>query len=171
MCVKFIKYRCETHHVILEEYKRNTLEPLELLLKGQFDNIALWFDEDMFCQINYLTILAYLEQINFTGEIKLNLVNYNFEVIASHDLNAKGYLQIFKQVMIDKSMPRDITLSALEKGIKLYLEYLKEDNVITEYIKKHKDLTRDMLVRELLKSFPEYGLGDTQYFELIDGYR
>jgi len=56
-------------------------------------------------------------------------------------LNAKGYFQIFKQVMIDKSMPREITLSALEKGIKLYLEYLKEDNVITEYIKQHKKLS------------------------------
>ena len=55
---------------ILELYdgKEDTyivLNQLEPLFKNKFDTIVLWFGDDMFCQMNMLTILAYLEQSNF----------------------------------------------------------------------------------------------------------
>ncbi|HHU59913.1 TPA: hypothetical protein GXZ34_03215 [bacterium] len=61
----FITDRCKSLGVTYLEYKKITLEPLEPLLDNKFKEVILWFDEDMFCQINMLTILAYLDQNNF----------------------------------------------------------------------------------------------------------
>lgn len=168
---EFNKYRCDSLHVTLEHYNELTLKPLQMLFENQFSRIALWFDDDMFCQINLLTLLAYLDQINYGREATFNLVNRKFEVINCYEIDVQGYYEIYKQVMINKCVPQNIKLSVMENGIRLYFEYLKEKNEITTYIRRHADLQNRVLVAELLKVFCQYGLGDTQYMQLIQAYR
>jgi hypothetical protein len=168
---EFNKCRCDAHNVSMDQYKEAALKPLQMLFKNQFSRIVLWFDDDMFCQINLLTLLAYLNQNNYRDKITFNLVGTKFRVVDCFEFDVQGYLEIYKQVMINKCMPENIKLPILEKGIRLYIQYLKEENEITEYIKKHENLRSDILVTELLKTFPQYGLGDTQYIQLIKSLR
>lgn len=142
-----------------------------MLCENQFSHIVLWLDDDMFCQINLLTLLAYLDQINYERKITFNLVNRNFKVIDCFEFNVQGYYEIYKNVMINKCIPQNIKLSVMENGIRLYFEYLREENEITAYIRQHADLQNHVLLAELLKVFRKYGLGDTQYMQLIQMYR
>lgn len=168
---EFNKYRCNAHSITMDQYNGITLKPLQILFESQFSHIILWFDDDMFCQINLLTLLAYLNQINYSKKITFNLVSRDFKVLECFELNAQGYSEIYKQVMISRCIPQNVELSIMNNGINLYFEYLKEENEITIYIKKHEDLEIDILVTSLLKIFVQYGLGDTQYIELINRCR
>jgi hypothetical protein len=168
---EFNKCRCDAHSITIDHYNEITLKPLRILFENQFSHIILWFDDDMFCQINLLTILAYLNQINYSKKITFNLVSRDFKVLECFELNAQGYSAIYKQVMISRFIPQKVDLSIMNNGINLYFEYLKEENEITAYINKHEDLEIDILVISLLKTFVQYGLGDTQYIQLIKSCR
>ena len=166
--VKFNNLRSEAHQITIDKYNQITLKPLQMLFENQFSHIFLWFDDDMFCQINLLTILAYLDQNNYNSKITFNLINREFILIDSFEFTVQGYYEIYKQVLINRRMPEGINLSVMRKSIKLYLEYLKEDNEIISYINQHEDLQSNALLLELLKRFTQYGLGDTQYIQLIE---
>ena len=168
---EFNKCRCDSHHVTMEKYNELTLLPLQLLFKNQFSNLVLWFGDDMFCQINLLTLLAYLDQINYSSKITFNLVDHKFGLVNCFEFGVQGYKEIYNQVMINGFINQNIDLHIMQNGIRLYFEYLKEENEITAYIGEHGDLQTDVLVIELLKTFPKYGLGDTQYIQLIQRYR
>jgi hypothetical protein len=156
-------------------YNEVVLKPLQMLFKNQFSHIILWFDDDMFCQINLLTILGYLDQINYNRKIIFNLICRQFNkepmVIDSFEIEAKGYKEIYKQVMINRSVPENINLSVMKNGINLYFQYLKDENKITEYIRQNVNLNSDILLAGLFKTFPQYGLGDTQYKQLIERHK
>jgi hypothetical protein len=168
---QFIKCRCEAHNVTLEQYNDVVIRPLQILFENQFKQILLWFDDDMFCQINLLTLLAYLDQIGYDKKIIFNQVGHEFKVIDSFEFEVQGYYEIYKKVMIDRSIPKNIELSLMENGIRLYFEYLKEENKITSFIRQNRSLQDGELLMELFKLFPQYGLGDTQYIKLIDRCR
>ena len=164
---QFDRCRCDAHHVSFEQYNEITLEPLKALFENKFTNITLWFDDDMFCQINLITVLAFLDQIEYMGSVTFNLINLDYKIIDCFKINVQGYKEIYKQVMIDKCMPENNILPVMKRGIKLYFEYLKEENEITSYIKQHENLDCNILLKELLNNFRQYGLGDTQYMQLI----
>lgn len=65
----FIEQRVKSLKTTISEYKSIVIQPLEALLLNDFNTIVLWFGADMFCQINMLTILAYLDSINFPGDV------------------------------------------------------------------------------------------------------
>lgn len=164
---EFIACRLAAHKVTLEQYKQITLEPLQELFNGNIECIVLWFGDDMFCQINFLTVLAYLEQINFRGKIFFNLVRENTMEIERFEVAVKGYKELYNKAVVYRELPDGIPLPVLYNGIRLYLEYLNEENEITLYIKNHLGLSENVLMKRLFKIFPQYGLGDTQYMELI----
>jgi hypothetical protein len=164
---EFIEMRAGVHQVSPAQYAEITMNQLQPFFKENFDRIELWFDEDMFCQMNLLTILAWLDQTEYKGSIELHLVDDHFRPLRSHILEAKGYAQLYKQVMIYKTTPTEVEPISLYKGIHLYLNYLKEDSDLMVYIHKHGDLPAKELVSLLIRNFREYGLGDTQYFEMI----
>jgi hypothetical protein len=168
---QFITRRCDAHHVTIEQYNQLTINPLQILFKNQFSHILLWFDDDMFCQINLLTILAYLDQHNYKSKITFNLVNREFKVVDCFEFGVQGYDEIYRQVMINRCIPENINLSVMKNGIRLYFKYLKKENEIITYIKQHEDLQLNNLLTDLIKTFPQYGLGDTQYIQLIKTYR
>lgn len=168
---KFIEMRSKVHHVTPAQYAEITVKPLQPLFKGDVKRIALWFDEDMFCQMNLLTILAWLDQTGYKGSIDLHLVDDRFKPVSDESLKAKGYDSLYKQVMIHKTMPKGVYPIPLSKGINLYLNYLKKDSDLMLYIQEHQDVPVEELVSLLIENFKEYGLGDTQYIEMIKSCR
>jgi hypothetical protein len=168
---EFTEIRVKVHRVTPVQYSETILKPLGPLFSGKFTDIALWFDADMFCQINILSLLAWLDQAEHTGAIDLYLVGDQFEPMNHFTLKAKGYYAIYKQVLIDKKMPENIYPDPLKKGVELYLNYLNKDSDLMMYIKKYSDVPEEELMLALLKKFKHYGLGDTQYFEIIKSLR
>ncbi|MGG4170072.1 AraC family transcriptional regulator [Rossellomorea vietnamensis] len=168
---EFIEMRAKVHHVTRDQYNDVTLKPLHPLFQENVDHIALWFDEDMFCQMNVLTILAWLDQREYTGTIDLHLLDHQYKPMSDYSLEAKGYAALYEQVMIHRAMPEDVVLEPLKKGVELYLNYGEKDSELMVYIKKHPDVPTEKLVPLMLENFSEYGLGDTQYFKLIEDCR
>ncbi|WP_101842715.1 AraC family transcriptional regulator [Halobacillus sp. Marseille-P3879] len=168
---EFTEIRAKVHHVTPAQYAEITLNPLEPVFCGNFDHIALWFDEDMFCQINLLTILAWLDQTDYKGSVDLHLVGEHFQPVNYYSLKVKGYYQLYKQVVIHETSPQKVYPSPLNMGIELYLNYLKKDSDLMLYIQKHQEVPIKELVPLLIDNFKDYGLGDTQYAEIIKSYR
>lgn len=167
--VEFMKERCNTHHVTMEQYTEITLVPLQKLLGSKYKCIVLWFGEDMFCQMNLLTLLAYLNQVHYRGDVILKLIreedyqiNHIFE-----SLVIDGYKELYNKVVCNKQISKFESLDSMMKGIGLYLKYHQEENEITDYIKKHRNLEESILITNLFREFKEYGLGDVQYRKLI----
>ncbi|XXM72481.1 AraC family transcriptional regulator [Lysinibacillus sphaericus] len=168
---EFNTMRAQVHHVTPALYADITLKPLQSLFRGEFNRIALWFDDDMFCQINLLTILAWLDQSDYRGRIDLNIVGDRFQPEDSYALKSAGFYSLYKEVVIHQSTPEKIHPPPLNKGIHLYLNYLKEDSDLMAYIHEHRNVSKKELVTDLIKTFRKYGLGDTQYAEIIESYR
>lgn len=168
---EFTEIRAKVHHLTPVQYSETTLKPLVPLFSEKFTHITLWFDADMFCQINILCLLAWLDQAEHTGAIDLYIVGDQFEPMSHFILNAKGYYAIYKQVLIDKKMLENIYPNPLKKGVELYLNYLNKDSDLMMYIHKYKDVPEEELMLALLKKFKHYGLGDTQYSDIIKSVR
>lgn len=168
---EFIEMRSKVHHVTRNQYTDITLKPLEPLFHESVDTIALWFDEDMFCQMNVLTLLAWLDQREYKESIELHLVDHQYMPVKKYSLEAKGYAALYEKVMIHRTVPEDIVLEPLKKGVELYLNYQEKDSELMEYIQKHPDVPIEKLVSLLIENFRAYGLGDTQYFEMIEESR
>jgi hypothetical protein len=164
---EFIQIRSNVHRVTIEQYREITISTLEPLFRLHFTNLMLWFDADMFCQINLLTILAWLDKMKYKGTVVLQLVGDCFEPKEQYHIEAKGYYQVFHQVLLDKTKPDVDIPPPLEKGIELYLEYPKKDSKLMTYIEMNKHIPEKDLLSALIENFKEYGLGDTQYLELI----
>lgn len=167
----FVQKRAVVHNVTAEKYNEITMEPLKPLLSKDFTHIEMWFDADMFCQINILTILAWLDKYGHSNPIDLHIVGDKFEPIENCTLMAAGYNELFMEVLIHKTLPESIDLVPLRKGVELYLTYLHENSNLMMYIKKNHQMTEKELVYSLLENFKEYGLGDVQYLELIRAQR
>ncbi|MCV9887016.1 AraC family transcriptional regulator [Metabacillus halosaccharovorans] len=168
---KFLETRSKVHNVSLDQYKNITLKAIQPLLSKKFNSLTLWFDCDMFCQINILTILAWLDQIDYQNTVTLVLVDDEFKPIEKQTLHPKGYKEIYHQVLIEKQTPGTILPHSLQRGIQLYLQYHNPDSELMMYIHEHRDLPEEELVVLLLNKFNEYGLGDAQYIELIRANR
>lgn len=168
---KFTEIRAKVHHVTPEKYAEITLNPLQPLFFEDFNRIVLWFDEDMFCQMNLLTILAWLDRTDYKRAIDLHLVGDNFQSNGYLTLKPDGYYELYKQVFIEKTSPQDVHPWPLKKGIEQYLNYLNPESDLMLYIQRHQDVPVQGLVNELVKNFKHYGLGDTQYFEMIESSR
>ncbi|WIY63140.1 AraC family transcriptional regulator [Bacillus arachidis] len=165
---EFKKLRALGHQVSLQEYESITISPLKPMFEKRYRCIVLWFGDDMFCQMNLLTVLAYLEQVGYKGVVFLHMVNEMTYEVEEIKISLKGYKEIYQQVLIRQRLPKVQLMSVMSQGIRLYLECLKKDNEITAYIKKHLDKPQDELLKDLFQLFPEYGLGDVQYFKIIE---
>ncbi|KAB2334544.1 AraC family transcriptional regulator [Cytobacillus depressus] len=164
---EFTAVRAKVHHVSSIQYNELTLKPLQPLLDKDFTYLKLWFGPDMFCQINVLTILAWLDQTKFAQPIDLQLINDHYKPLEKFTLEVNGYYDLYKQVLVDKNTPSATYPEPLKKGIELYLNYQNEESDLMLYIKNHPNVPEKELMYDLLMKFPEYGLGDIQYIELI----
>ena len=177
MCVNKVTYpifdqtfneiRANGHEVSTQAYFDKVVAPLLLLSNKSYETIVLWFGEDVFCQMNLLTLLAYLEQIHFTGNVYLYSFREDEFVVHEEKLTLGNYSSVFKQVLIDKNMPTISLLPVIFEAIKRQLDMQKEQNEVTNYIQNHPSIPEMQLVNELLHAFPLLGYGDTQYLQLI----
>ena len=69
---EFIQKRAQCLNVDKQQYISNIQVLCDALEKDI--SLCLWFGKDTFCQMNLLTLLAYLEKIDFGGKIILNYI-------------------------------------------------------------------------------------------------
>lgn len=167
----FIKKRAKSLKTTEAEYRRIVLGSLKPLFKGKFDSIVLWFGGDMFCQMNLITILAYLEQSGYKGDVLFCMVLERIDDILpdAFKIDVDGYSDIYKAVIYNHEMPDLKMIPVTYQAIKMYLNYRTEESPIIKYIRNNLD--KEHLANDLLCRFPEYGLGDLQYQTMIEDTR
>lgn len=165
---EFIQARTDSLKSTEAEYKKIVMEPLKPLFEEQFGIIVLWFGDDMFCQMNLITILAYLEQIQFEGDVFFCMVREQTDSMLPDavEMKIEGYNDIYNTIICQQKAYNGALLPVTYQAMNLYLSYQEEKSEIIRYIKKN--LHKENLVRELLTLFPQYGLGDLQYEWMIE---
>jgi len=167
----FNQIRADGHHSSLTGYEQIVVDPLTPLLTKDYRCIVLWFGEDMFCQINLLTILAYLEQQGYKGIVYFNSVQEQTYDVQQTEITLGGYTSVYREVLLDKKMPDVQLMPVMYQGISLYLDLHQDDNELTRYIWSHPKESKEEVMHNMLKLFQRYGLGDRQYLELIEKVR
>lgn len=160
--------RCVAHGVGVEEYEDIVINPLAPLFSFEYDELHLFFDEDMFCQINLITLLAYLDSNDYDGNVALHLIDYDFKEIKCVQIKPKGFFEVYKTVLIAKQIPEIILPDVMTDAVVNYLEYSKEDNELTAFVTEHIDMQEEQLLEEMFVRFKHLGLGDTQLQKIID---
>ncbi len=167
----FVKTRAAGHHEPVEHYIKKVIEPLHGLFHKKYASIVLWFGEDMFCQMNLLTLLSYLEQSGYDGKVFLNSFKEDEWKVNQTELTLGTYQSVYQEVLVNHEKPATYTGPIMDQAISLYLDMLKEDNAVVTYISKNPHLSTAQLVKRLFDQFPEMGYGDSQYIELINVVR
>lgn len=168
---EFFHLRAVSLGISYGQYLEVTVAELDELLYKPHTKIVLWFDEDMFCQINALTLCAYLDSIHFKGKVQFNMIQqdfwrYNVEdiEIKSYELDVKGYYSLYKDILLRNVFTKDhIPIFAeMKKGIRLYENYISDTSeirtAIKEMIQNHQSLSN--IVKEISETYPHYGIGD-----------
>ena len=165
---EFIKLRSKELNVSQDEYKAKMYLP-NALLNDNYSTISLWFGKDTFCQMNLLTLLAYLEQIKYQGKLILNYIDdESYELIESNiPVVLGGYSNIFKDVLISKTTPKELGVLN-QKAINLYFDYHSKNCRLIALIKNNAGKTKSELISLLLKASKDYGLSDLQIARLIN---
>ena len=165
----FISQRAKSLGVSEEFYKQNAKDVLALANHHVKNvKIRLWFGKDTFCQLNLLTLLAYLEQVGYEGEIELVLVDDETGNILQDGISVKlgQYLKIYQAVLIKKQMPN--VLGVIDKrAVELYFDFLSPNGNLANLIRQNQNLTKDELVVLLLENSKKYGLSDCNVKELL----
>ena len=140
-------------------------------LKNDYSQLNLWFGKDTFCQMNLLTLLAYLEQIEYCGEVILNYIDdETFDVIDKNiKVNLGQYRKIYEYIFMSKSMPEDVLTLCFE-AIELYFDYHSEKGKLAEMVRNNSTMEEVDLICLLLENSKEYGLSDIQAKKLIEKY-
>ena len=165
----FINERAKVHGIHPDKYRKKCAQQFLKMRAG--DEVHVYFGEDLFCQLNLITLLAYLERIGidkvtyhvvFEDEMKETAVIENVET--------KGFSEIYKAVLIDNTTA-NVPLEIMEKGISLYLDYLDENGRLATFIRSNETDSVLQLTVKIIKQLPEYGIGDVQCAYVINKYR
>jgi len=168
---EFIETRASGHRESVENYIKKVIDPLENFFNKEYKCIVLWFGEDMFCQMNLLTILSYLEQSGYDGKLFLNSFREDEFKVSQTELILGNYYSVYNEVLVNHEKTSNELLPVMYQAIDIYLDMLKENNAVVKYISKNKDLPTPELVKRLFDLFPTIGYGDSQYIELINKTR
>ena len=165
---EFIEVRAKEHCVSVEEYKSKML-PNDIF---EYSKLNLWFGKDTFCQMNLLTLLAYLEQIKYGGEVVLNYIDdETFGVLESNVAFELGiYKRLYEDILISKRMPNDVGVLN-SRAIELYFDYHSNDGALVKIVQENSKMPEIELICLLLDSSKEYGLSDIQVKKLIERNR
>ena len=165
---KFIEARSKEHCVSVEEYKS------KMLSKNicEYSKLNLWFGKDTFCQMNLLTLLAYLEQIKYDGEVALNYIDdETFDVIETDiQVELLGYTNLYNTILIKKSKSNNVGVLN-SNAIDLYFDYHSSDGALAQIVRENATMQDIDLTCLLLKKSKKYGLSDIQAAKLIKKYK
>lgn len=156
-------------------YGVSPAEYLQRSPRGALQNVhdyaaaELYFDCDMFCAANAVTLLAFLEQENYRGRLHFNLLKQDgsADVLEQFPLPAAGWLAAYENILL-KNKPHKTGIAVFDRALPLLFEYRRTDNEIVQYARKHADMDEDSLIRSMLRRFCEYGLGDIAAKRFID---
>ena len=164
---EFIALRSNVLGVTTEEY-RSKMQVCDVLKKKEHNILLLYFGKDSFCQINLLTLLAYLEQIGFDGKIWLKLIDdESFEIIEGGIVVELGmYQKLYEEILIKKQKPKEIGVLN-SRAIDLYFDYLSEDGFLANIARSGPFWNEKSLIRIILAMSKEYGLSDKQVENLV----
>ena len=151
---------------------RAKLGVCDALAQHAYTSLSLYFGKDTFCQMNLLTLLAYLEQIGYSGDVVLNYIDdASFAIIEDGiPVHLGAYRQLYREILLEKQMPREVGVLVPE-AITLYFDYRAENGYLARLVKAHPDLDAEALTVLLLKASAAYGLSDTQAKRLIQSCR
>ena len=167
---RFIELRAKSLNVTENEYIAK-MYVYDVLKNNDYQTICLWFGKDTFCQMNLLTLLAYLEQIEYHGELKLNHIDdETFELLES-DINVKLgiYSKIYEDILVSKSITKDIGLLCA-RAIDLFFDYHSDNGELAKLVRANTHKEKIELISLLLKQSKDYGLSDLQAERLINYY-
>ena len=165
---QFIALRAKSLNVTENEY-RAKMYVYDALKNNNYQAVHLWFGKDTFCQMNLLTLLAYLEQIEYQGELKLNYIDdETFDVLdADIDIKPGIYNKIYEDVFISKSVPDDVGLLCA-RAIDLYFDYHSDNGELVKLVRDNIHKEKMELIVLLLEQSKDYGLSDLQAERLIN---
>ena len=165
---QFIALRAKSLNVTENEY-RAQMYVHDALNSNDYQTICLWFGKDTFCQMNLLTLLAYLEQIEYQGELKLNYIDdETFEILESDiDVKLGIYSKIYEDVLASKSVPDDVGLLCA-RAIDLFFDYYSDNGELAKLVRANAHKEKIELIRLLLDQSKDYGLSDLQAERLIN---
>ncbi|MGM9968769.1 MAG: hypothetical protein ACI35S_00065 [Anaeroplasma sp.] len=73
---EFIAARALHHSISTDEYRKKLRSFINLLKKlDYYDEIVLWFGDEPFCNANRSVVLECLKEHNYTGIIKIHIVD------------------------------------------------------------------------------------------------
>nr|WP_082235660.1 AraC family transcriptional regulator [Halobacillus massiliensis] len=165
---EFIETRAAGHNELVDDYIDKVISPLNPLFNNQYPCTVLWFGEDMFCQMNLLTILAYLEQSEYSGRVFLNSFKEDEFKVRQTELVLGNYFIVYEDVLLNQKNTSVKVIPIMAEAIDLYSEMQKDDNPVMKYIEKNINLSTSELLERLFALFPKIGYGDLQYKQLIN---
>ena len=168
---EFIRLRTAELNVNLEEYRKNMLV-YDALIKKEYSELCLWFGKDTFCQMNLLTLLAYLEKTKFSGSVVLNYIDdESFNVLETGIVIELGiYQKLYETIILSKQMPSKFGV-LVPRAIELYFDYHSDSGALAQIVRDNADKEDMALVCLLLENSKEYGLSDVGAEELVKKYR
>lgn len=165
----FVRLRAR-HHGVTEERYRESIEGL-LHLNGHA-TLLLFFGRDTFCQINLLTLLAYLEEIGYTGRVSLTLIDDETVSVLKENvpITLGNYRETYRALLIERRMPADLGVIDAH-AVELYFDYLSKDGLLARTVRAHAEEDETALICRLLRISAEYGLSDVMAKELINKHK
>ena len=164
---EFIKQRAQSLNVDITYYQQTTIKHLQKFLEEKYDAYHFYFGSDMFCQLNLLTLLAYLGQSkeyfwHMVDETTMQIKKViKLKPIAYDQLYLKTFITPAK---IDKRCPY-----YLKQAIINYRNYQKPHSPICRFMRKHH-ASHDLISRTCAHFAKQYGLGDQQISQLFNQY-
>ena len=167
----FVRLRASVLNVSAEEY-RPSMAVYDALQANDYAELVLWFGKDTFCQMNLLTLLAYLEQRAYRGRVTLNYIDdETFRRLEENiEVHLGGYGEIYEAILIHREQPKDIKVLDSD-AIALYFDYRSDDGALARMVRENRDKPYIALMGLLLCSSKAYGLSDVQAGKLIEKYR
>lgn len=168
----FFRLRAASLQVDYDRYAELTVAELADLLPPSPDGIVLWFDADMFCMMNVLTLCAYLDTVNYQGRVELRLIRQNFWqyekwqdiVFTSYLIDCRGYYAVYRDVLCQKQIQAEEypVFDELNAGISLYANYISPHGDIRSAIARlvKENRSKQFIIRAISEQYPHYGIGD-----------
>ena len=169
----FIRARA-SHHGVTQEYYRMHMQDM-LSLKETLKEepaLSLHFGCDTFCQMNLLTLLAYLEELGYTGKVSLTLIDdETFSTIEEGIPVPLGiYRAIFHTLLVVR---RTTPILGVIRGdaIRHFWDYHNDDGFLAHTVREHSDEDEEDLLFRLINISAEYGLSEEMARRLIKKYK
>ena len=164
---EFISLRASELNVSADEYRANVPAGIE-----NYSELVLWFGKDTFCQINLLTLLAYLEQINYSGRVVLNYIDDETFCVLDKDIKVELglYRKMYEDILISKIMPQSFGV-LVPFAIELYFDYHSDNGALARMVRENSSKDDMALICLLLENSRDYGLSDIEAQGLIKRYK